>query len=159
MEPREHVGLIDATLEQMHTSGTQLDTITVVGIMLSALLFLFFVAWVIHSPKKGIKMGRDPALAANAIVSGFNEAVLKKEMSAKTARYWMLRIGRECNIPDLVPIRNLTKKLHPYKITKKKEQIKHRLANGLYKEKAKLPADPKKETAREKAKKFLQKTT
>lgn len=139
MEAREAT-LTDQLLEQWHGSvnvaGVYANlndlTTNIALFALAAGLVILFVAWVIHTPSKGIKMGKNAAIPANAIVNGFNEAVLKGEMSAKDARFWMLKIGRDCDIPDLVPIRKLMKKLHPEQITRAKQKIKHRLGNGLY---------------------------
>jgi hypothetical protein len=109
------------------------------AVIAGAVLFTVLVAWFIHTPKKGTKKmvtgENERAIVANIIERAFSDAAEKGEITARKSRYWRRKIGRDCDIEDLQPRRvRVLKKMHPYRINLKKEEIKARLANGLYKD-------------------------
>ncbi len=77
----------------------------------------------------------------DALEYAFDEATLNGTMSVKSARYWRNKLATDYGLNGLAFRSKVFKKLHRFKAEKLKEDIKRRLANGLYSSVAKLPED------------------
>lgn len=77
----------------------------------------------------------------DALTFAIEEAVYKGKMSRKSARFWYDRLAIDYQLHGLKPVRRFTKKLHVFKAEKLKEEIKARLANGMYSHASRLPGD------------------
>jgi hypothetical protein len=80
-------------------------------------------------------------IVEDAITDALEEAVHSGTMSRKSARYWYGTLAQDYGLNGLVIRNKMLKKLHRFKAERLKEEIKARLANGIYKTECKLPVD------------------
>lgn len=163
---------MDYLLERMH-AGVDLfsgyDPANIIWGLLAMALGVWLVAWFLSTPGKGKRMGtsKRQEIAANIITKAFDDAFERGEITSKARKYWYNRIGKGANIPDLLPLKRLGYKLHPYRINQKKEEIKRRVkdllqTNGkekkpFYKTKAPIPEPAKELPPRERLAKLTKK--
>lgn len=123
------------------------------------LLAIAAVYWVIKGPyrrKKGTPRHKDTDFAAVLVRRTFDEAVAKKQMSKKTAGYFKQLIGKKCDMPDLLPLARVVRKVHPAKLTDMKNRLRAKFLNVITMRRNQKPEE---EPAKKKAtfKKYLNK--